>query len=361
MASFNTDGIYPGIPGYLELDGSNDYASVSTLTTRRNLCPNPLIPDLTGWQQNGALETFERVALGGSNPSSPGFGTTSAIRMVEAGGSTNANVFFEAAATTGVVQRFSAYAYVASGNVRCRVTNVAGTVKAIGATESTTGQWVRIDVTVTPDSTETYRYRIDNPGTAAAEIFVAAVLLETTSELRSYFPTPSQLASGSAGWLGTAHASASDLGLFANGTVRTFCGFAYRESSTGTQALVGGSDTSGAPPRFTLLGGSDTARLRADGSTSVVWSESGISTGQWVHWALAFRGADDEVELFIDGESKGAQAYATNWSAEPGHLTIGAYGSGTAPWNGRMAHFAVFYHELSEATIRALSDARYVE
>jgi hypothetical protein len=101
----------------------------------------------------------------------------------------------------------------------------------------------------------------------------------------------------------------------------------------------------------------------------VVWDTDGsVSTGQkwanaWpgngvpVAWALTFDNGTNLAELFINGLSKGVLTVspATDWGATPGNFEIGSDRGTVSPFDGKIAHVAVFESLLSSSSIALLA------
>jgi Zn-dependent metalloprotease len=140
---------------------------------------------------------------------------------------------------------------------------------------------------------------------------------------------------------------------FVNGTVRTFEGWAYRDTSANYDALFGGTGTPYTNSLFLRLGfGNQNVEFQADiaGSTTT-WTGAWPGNGQWVHWALVFNEAANSVELFINGASQGAQPLFQQYNAAAGNFEAGAWTGGGDPFDGRMDEVAVYEYALSAQQI----------
>lgn len=136
-----------------------------------------------------------------------------------------------------------------------------------------------------------------------------------------------------------------------NGTTRTFSGWAYRDNTSAYHSLIGG--VSGGA-WLTLNSGDQTVYFSADGfSTSVNWASAWPGNTQWVHWALIFAEGSDSVSLYLNGTLVSTQAYATAYSPNNSALVFGAYAT-FFPFDGKMAHVAVFESALTAAQIANL-------
>ena len=159
---------------------------------------------------------------------------------------------------------------------------------------------------------------------------------------------------GHVGWLGTAHASASDKGCFANGTTRTFMGWAYRDASANADAIFGSNVSPSMMFRFNS--GADTVSLYASSATgSVAWACP--SPGVWFHWALIFDESANNASLYVNGALVSTQTLATQWVASA-TLRYGSRAGTADPFNGKMAWVSVHERALTADEILAAYQAR---
>lgn len=141
---------------------------------------------------------------------------------------------------------------------------------------------------------------------------------------------------------------------FTAATTRTFAGWAYRESSDGADTLVAGNGGATAP-NIALLPGTDVYFDTANGvSTPVVWTAAWPGNDEWVHWAFIFNDGANTVTLYINGELVSAEAHAGTY-ATPGNLAVGAWFGVVNPFDGKMAHTAVWHSAVSAENIALLA------
>jgi hypothetical protein len=147
-------------------------------------------------------------------------------------------------------------------------------------------------------------------------------------------------------------------GPFVNGTVRTFEGWANRDSSANDGTLFAGSDPT-TDPWLKLNAVTNEVRFMPDesggSSTGVTWSNAWPGNNRWVHWALVFDEAADRASLYINGALVSTQTVTARYSATPGNLQVGArYGSGALAgfFDGKLDEVAVYDHALSADQIR---------
>ena len=142
---------------------------------------------------------------------------------------------------------------------------------------------------------------------------------------------------------------------WANGTVRTFGGWAWRDTNTTVDAILGGS--LGTSPSLRIDSGGGNVLFRPKDNTAgagneASWAAAWPGTGQWVHWVLVFDEPANTVELFVNGTSKGAVTSITGqYDASPGDLRIGTKAGANAPFDGKMDEFAVWERALSPLEI----------
>lgn len=140
---------------------------------------------------------------------------------------------------------------------------------------------------------------------------------------------------------------------FANGSVRTFEGWAQRTDTSGVHTLVGGSASSRAPILYLPLGNTDVVWYSDVGAGQVRWPNA-APTGAWFHWAFVFDEANDRAELFVNGVSRGVRTVTFPYNAAPGNFTIGAYAGAGNPFKGSLDEVSVYGRGLSAAEIAQL-------
>jgi RHS repeat-associated protein len=163
---------------------------------------------------------------------------------------------------------------------------------------------------------------------------------------------------------GTNQRVSSNYNPFTGSSVRTFEGWARRDTDTTRDALFGGTGvTENAPYLWLGVQGSST-----NPPSTVTWQPSGNSgggtqwdnawpgTGQWVHWALVFNDAADTAELFVNGQSKGVRSIPTSYGLLSSSFQLGGWiGLNTLkdPFDGAMDEVAVYERGLSADELSA--------
>lgn len=348
--------------GATDFDGTDDRIT-TTYATRRNLCTNPNFETNITGIINGASATAQS--------STQAYDGTYSCRVTStgAGAAPNANATQANVGVAGVQYTFSFYLYhtVASrqGRADIRFYDSGGTIIGSATTgtagTATQNTWTRFSVTATAPALTAYigyicRCDVTSAGAASEVSYIDGLLIEAASSAGTYFPTTAQLASGEAGWTGTANASASDIGCFANGTSRSFMGWAYRDTSSGVDTIFSGSGAT--PPVLAFSSGSQNIVWKPDNSTTTTWA-SGISNGTWFHWELEFAEptASNNASLYINGALISAQTNAGQYSANCGNFQLGALTSTTDPFDGRQAWVSVHQTALTATQIRDAYDA----
>lgn len=142
---------------------------------------------------------------------------------------------------------------------------------------------------------------------------------------------------------------------FANGSTRTFEGWAYRDTSSGSDSLFGGDGAT--HPYARLESGSNDVRFDpASGGAVTTWSDAWPGNGLWVHFAFVFDESANTVALYINGSLVSSQTESTAYDASPGNFVLGARGSGSDPFDGKMDEVAIYGSALSAARIKAHFD-----
>lgn len=205
-----------------------------------------------------------------------------------------------------------------------------------------TGDWQRVGVTRT-FTTGTDFWAYATLSGAPAAFWVDGYMFEEGSSVGSVFPGATQLASGEAGWTGTPHASYSDIGCFANGTSRTFMGWAKADTLTETRVLFAAGAFG--PQLYLNTGTGNVLFTPAAGGTTTTWTGAWPGIDQWAHWAVVFDESANQASLYINGALVSTQTNAQAYNASPGNLTIGQYG--VSHWNGAQALFSVHERALT--------------
>ena len=126
------------------------------------------------------------------------------------------------------------------------------------------------------------------------------------------------------------------IGPFANGTTRTFMGWANRANSSAAHILIGSSDGS------VLLrlesGSNNVAFWPYSGAGQTTWTAAWPGNNQWVHWALVFDEAANTAALYINGALVSSQTnvvqynFAANPTFEIACRNLQNYFSGNLAW-----------------------------
>ena len=142
---------------------------------------------------------------------------------------------------------------------------------------------------------------------------------------------------------------------FINGTTRTFTGWAWRDASASIDAFLGGNVAS-VTPVFNLASGNNSVQFQAQANAlTATWTAAWPGNAQWAFFALIFREASDTADLYINGVFISTQAMTNAYNAAPGNYKIGARsGTATDPFDGKLAHFAVFESGLTAQNIADL-------
>jgi len=342
--------------GATDFDGTDDRIT-TTYATRRNLLTNPNFEtNTTTWAATGTgsitRTTAEfhdgaaslAVTCPGTSPTLEGAWNLTAV-TVPASGTYTCSAYVKA--TVGTTMQILMREHDAAD----------ATIGTATTAFTATGGWDRVTATRTFGATGVKAHvAVRTNAAVAITFYVDDVLLEQASSMGTHFPTAAQLASGEAGWTGTANASASDIGCFANGTSRTFMGWAYRDTSSGVDTIFSGSGAT--PPVLAFSSGSQNIVWKPDNSTTTTWA-SGISNGTWFHWELEFAEptASNNASLYINGALISAQTNAGQYSANCGNFQLGALTSTTDPFDGKQAWVSVHQTALTATQIRDAYDA----
>ena len=172
-------------------------------------------------------------------------------------------------------------------------------------------------------------------------------------------PAPSALPASSTDFDGTDDLITSSYNPFTNGTTRTFAGWAYCDTNSGLNSLMGSGAAAGSQVLLRLSSGGQNVVFGSQGSTgAVTWTSAWPGNTQWVHWVLIFDEGGDTASLYINGALTSAQAITRAYAASPGNFRAGAQNStGADPFDGKMAHVAVFERALTPGEILTIYKA----
>jgi hypothetical protein len=349
-----------GDTGATDFDGTDDKVT-TTYTTRRNYLTNPSFQtNTTNWlAAGGGTTTLTRVADG------------SGIIAVDGGYYLAINTDGTAAyqgATTGDNAVPASTTYTASAYVKA----VPGLALVIGILEydsggsyigqtqtnwtTATNDWERVSVTrAFSASGVKARLSINAQGTLDYNAYVDCCQIEAAATAGTYFPTVAQLASGKAGWTGTANASASSIGCFADGTERTFMAWSYSDSTAYQVSMSGVANGANANNVGQIdSGGGFHIYI---GSGGYYWPPGTVPIGAWFHWVFVVdRKTTNTAKLYVNGALISSQAITDAW-APCGVLQIGCAADGTQQWDGMMRGPAVYHRTPTATEISDLYDA----
>jgi hypothetical protein len=365
---------YGVVPGFItDADGR----LVVSTTTRRNYFPNPSgETGTTGWLgyigstlSQYTADSYVGAACLRSEKSSAACGITS-DSLINGGGAfesetLTASVWIKAGPNyDGTTQlRFLLREYESDGS-----TIVGTTTVVIGAVPD---EWTQIEVTRDFSATgeRAYIFLIDSGAFGGQmDVLMDGWLLEIADSAGTYFDGSGYIddsgawvsdPGGHTGWTGTAHESASDKGCFANGTTRTFTGWAWRDTDAAADALFGSVTSTGTPFLY-LDTDADVIFIPSDGGTGRTWTAAWPGLNQWVHWALVFDEAADTASLYINGALEATKTgLTTQYSGPLGGIQIGRRSLTTFNnFDGQMAGVAVYERGLSDSEILNIYNSR---
>jgi hypothetical protein len=360
-----------------DFDGTDDRIT-TTYSTRRNLCDNPSFEtNTTNWA--GVLSTIARTT-------DQAYAGTYSLKVTATAAS--ASPFFNLEEATGLAVPAREYTWsvyvkpVQSGrNMRLQLVfrNGVSNVNVVNGTTTNsipTGEWTRLEVTGTSgalvDNIFCY-IQVDRgaAGTAGDITYIDGAMIEVASSAGTYFDGTGYIdesgdwvsdPGGHVGWLGTAHASASDKGCFANGTTRTFCGWAYRDASADADTLIGNT---GSPShaQLSLSSGSQNVVFNPGGGATT-WTSAWPGNGEWVHYALVFDepGSSNNISLYLNGALVSTQTNTAQFSralqSAAGNFNVGVFAGNVNPFNGKMAWVSVHEKALTAEEIEISAASR---
>ena len=145
---------------------------------------------------------------------------------------------------------------------------------------------------------------------------------------------------------------------FTNGTTRTYTGWAWRDSATYAD-LFGGDGHATAAPRIYIDPGT-TLQWQPDagGGGALAFTSVWPGNGQWVHWALVFDESTDATWLYLNGVDAGSGYATAAYPATSGNFNLGYALTAGNPFDGKMAHVAVWERALTPTEIANLYASR---
>lgn len=354
------DAAKPGAPvdaGAIDLNGSTQYVS-SAYQNRRNLFTNPSAElsnqqywwtgsaqrswDNTQGQSGSASARYTNVGSGGGFKTQGTFpapaGTYySAAAQVKGGGpgGINVSLVYRQAVAGTVLRTDTVHVDARSGWTRAVING-----SAFGPA---------------PANSQVVELQATNGDSATQSFNIDSVQVEQAPTAAPYFDGSSP----NYHWEGTPNGSVSSSsdGPFANGTARTFEGWAYRDTNSTADTLLGGS--TGSAPWLRLESGTQDVTWRADslGTSTKTWSGAWPGNGVWVHWALVFNEPADTASLYVNGELVSTQTDTGQYNNAAGAFVAGARTSGTTPgsdpFDGKLDEIAVYDHAVSPDRIQA--------
>lgn len=322
----------------------------------RNLSTNPKAATLatTNWANNGCA-TFDTT---GALPTLSGLpaGVSTGFHCI-GGDNADGVTHTIAGAQVGDIFTVSVYARVVAfaGASRIELQTGGGTgvftVTGDGATNrlsSAGGNFVRLTLGFTCTTAGTLVFQLRQLTAGACEWHHTAVLVERTTNANAplaYFDGNSGASSGAdANWEGAANLSASRIGVFQNGKVRTLEGWASRAVNTATHALFSTDGGTSKCPALWIDSGAEQVRFAFDptGATSVWADPTWPGLNQMVHFMLVADEPGDSSLLLLNGASKGVRANATPYSEAIGNFQIGAERQVSDYFNGAMCHVVAY-------------------
>jgi hypothetical protein len=357
-------GITPGL-ATAAFDGDSDYIDTAW-STRTNLVTNPTAAnDTTGWTGSGLESGPTKVAPEGVLPAE----LAGVVTAIQASGNGNPDRVMFALPIGGeglVVGR----TYTASVFVRLTASTGAGArlvirkstngeVQAASVNATTVGEWKRLNVTWTAANLEAQRLCIEQTGATTVTFQFTGVMFERASTLGTYFPNPSQLASGESGWSGASNASNSDTGPCARGTTRTFCGVAQASTLTPFEirSIFSGA-TATRESLFFAIDEFEGLQFTPDEYTTVAtWELGGALSTDPFFYALVWT-VGSKIRLYTMSQALGWKDWGSQNIAavlpEPTPLFISHWS--WASFLGSILPFAVYPAALAEALLREFAD-----
>ena len=338
--------------GAVDLDGATQWIA-SGVRSRRNLVTNPSLEnDTSGW---GPWFSSASSITRFTGQHQTGVASLRAVAQPSGQGAGSAGI----PATAG--KYYSAAAQVLGGSggqigFHLCFQNSAGAALRCDAVSVNNGfNWGRAVINgssfgAAPAGTTQAFVFANNERSSAQDVYIDAVQVEGESSIASYFDGSSP----NAHWDGVANNSTSSIdGAFNNGGAHTYEGWAYRDTSSTVDTLIGGDSTT-SPPRLRLEAGSNEVTWRADSGAGSVktWSGAWPGNSQWVHWALVFDEPANTASLFINGELVSAQTDTDQFNSLPGNLLAGARYQGADLFDGKLDEVAVYNQALSADRIQ---------
>lgn len=378
-----TPAAVPGLSGGgrgVSFDGTDDYLATD-YKTRRNLCTNPSFEvNASGWSSGSGALTRD---TGWSKYGSASGRRTGTVTNNDV--STFSDYFAVAAGSVlqlaAVIKAASGYTATGAGNgPRFQIqwstdgvnnnngNSIAASTAALSAAEE---RAISYSATA-PAGTTSARVRVIcgiTTGSQTVDTYIDAVLFEQAASAGRYFDGSGYVnAAGvwvpsdgiECGWRGTAHASASEKGPYAGGTVRTFVFVGQRGVGTGFMGLFSSSNVGLNIPRLYLgddTGGPSTPNTvyfeAVNGGTALSFAPIG-STFSAFTLALEFSDPANTAEARFNGVSMGSQALTDQFNSPGSNLELGHL-AGSFPFGGLGAGFAIYPRALTARDHKAIA------
>ena len=383
-----------------DFDGVNDYVTTG-YGTRRNLIMNPSFEA----DANGAAPALW-TPLTSDGGATPAFNASTAYFDADHRTGAKAALFSKTSAAGGVQSHFIAAASPGVDSVQPGLTytfscdlfmsvgagsdwylqvnwhKADNTVISVSQTSifSASGYFVRRDgtaksvtATAPPLASFAVCYVVTRTSSSGVQnaFYIDAAMFEQAASVGPYFDgsgyypavnsVPSEFVSdpgGHVGWLGTAHASASDKGCFANGTTRTFFGWANIDSLASARAIFASSAGSGVFARLMVLAsGGVQWTANAGGEDDNPARAGAITTGTSHFYAVVFNEVANSLSLYLDGTFVATTTHNAQFLSGVGALQIGARGAGSNVMDGKMQGIGVAERALTADEISDLYQA----
>ncbi len=193
-----------------EVNGTDGVHMAGSVAT--NLIPNPILDSATtGWLQYGSSAIsrdtgeyptgYAAASLKVVTPATTLHGGQSHPAVAVGAAQFTGSCYFKG--TAGQTFRFRLLEYAADGTTFIGETG--------SADFTATGSWQRISSTRTFAAGSTAKICVSHIEASVTTFYMTAGLLEQTSTLKPFFPTPNQISWGQITWTGTAHNSTSEL------------------------------------------------------------------------------------------------------------------------------------------------------
>ena len=191
-------------------------------------------------------------------------------------------------------------------------------------------------------------------GSAATGTFYATEFVnEYTTAALPYFDGSGAIErQGLTGWLGTPHASASDCGLFANGTTRTVAAVVQADSFATARTLLGATPYGADYFMYLTAASPPTLYMSAAGGGVELSAATRLATGRSSLLAVQMNEPGNAHGAWQDGASIGTGTGTDQWTAG-GILLIGSSNGGT-PFDGLIGPVAIFSGALNAAEHQSL-------